>query len=171
MKIFLAAYDPDWPRQFAAEREALRGVAGAAAEIEHIGSTSVPGLAAKPIIDILIGAEDLGQTDCLVPALAGVGYGYVPEYEDELPERRYFEKFRDGRCTHHVHMVVTGSDFWVRHLAFRDFLRAHPEVRADYEALKRRLSERDWRDGNEYADAKTEFIRAVEARARKTGAG
>jgi GrpB-like predicted nucleotidyltransferase (UPF0157 family) len=172
MRITLAGPDPDWPLQFGEERDRLQSGLGAAqARIEHIGSTAVPGLAAKPIIDIMIGVEDLGQADRLIPALVGQGYRHIPEYERELPERRYFEKFRDSRCTHHIHMVVNGSDFWVRHLAFRDFLRAHPEVRAEYEALKRRLCERDWRDGNEYADAKTEFIRAVENQARETGAG
>ena len=136
----------------------------AAAVMEHIGSTAVAGLAAKPVIDILIGLADFGRANALVPSIESLGYEYVSQYETEMPERRFFRKERGGVSNpHHMPtLVANGGEFWQRHLAFRDFLRAHPATADEYAALKRTLAERDWTDTNEYADAKTEFIRRIE---------
>jgi len=163
MKIPLFPYDNEWPRQFERERALLQDALGpAVAAIEHIGSTAVPGLIAKPIIDIMIGLADFDPADRLVPSLVKRGYTYIPQYEDLMPFRRYLEKWQEGRCTHHLHMVALGGEFWIRHLAFRDRLRREPAAAAAYAALKTGFALRDWRDGNEYAEAKTEFIRRME---------
>jgi GrpB-like predicted nucleotidyltransferase (UPF0157 family) len=167
MRVTIANYSPLWPRKFAEEQSRLAAQLPAAAIIEHIGSTAVPGLAAKPVIDILIGLPDFDLADELVPRIVSMAYEYVPKYETELPLRRFFRKERDGIRTHHIHMVGIGTDFWNRHLLFRDHLRAHPEIAAQYAALKLALAERDWRDVNEYADAKTEFIRRIEDEAAR----
>lgn len=167
MTIVIAAYDPAWPRLFA--REAAR-IAEACGErvvaIEHVGSTAVPGLAAKPIIDIMPGVRALADADACIGAMVSLGYEYVSAFEDALPERRYFRRYTDGVRSHHVHMVELGGSFWERHLLFRDYLRAHREVAMEYEQLKRDLA-RIHEDTVSYADAKTDFIQSVEGRARR----
>ena len=168
MKITIADYSPAWPSLFAEEKRLLEGVLGKdAALIEHVGSTSVAGLAAKPIIDIMVGLHDFSVADNLVSKIIGLGYEYIPKYEDVMPYRRFFVRRIDGAATHQIHMVGVGGEFWERHLLFRDFLRANPARASEYAALKRSLAELEWQDTNEYADAKTAFIRAVESEARK----
>jgi GrpB-like predicted nucleotidyltransferase (UPF0157 family) len=166
MKIHLEEYDPQWKVMFLSEKQHLEAVlAEIPCEIAHIGSTSVEGLAAKPIIDILIGMKDFEQAGLLVDALVANDYHYVPAYETMFPERRFFFKEGLDGKSHNVHAVELDSHFWSRHLAFRDYLRANPSVAAEYEALKRELAKREWNDGNEYAQAKGAFIRRIEAEA------
>ena len=143
----------------------LQEILPISAVVEHIGSTSVPGLAAKPIIDMMVGITDFTQADALVPGVQSLGYEYVSQFEVEMPFRRYFRKDNEGVRTHQIHLVALNSEFWNRHLAFREYLKTHPDVAAEYAALKRQLAEQDWQDVNDYADAKTEFIQSVEARA------
>jgi GrpB-like predicted nucleotidyltransferase (UPF0157 family) len=161
MKIVIANYDPNWPTLFEQEKSRLTEVVGDhVLSIQHVGSTSVPGLGAKPIIDIMIAVRSLEEADgfCIRP-IVEIGYEYVQEFERETPQRRYFRKSNEaGVRTHHIHMVVINSDWWIDHLLFRDFLRADGEARRAYEALKRQLAEREWSDRNDYTDAKTEFI-------------
>jgi GrpB-like predicted nucleotidyltransferase (UPF0157 family) len=133
--------------------------------IEHVGSTAVPGLGAKPVIDVLIGVPILIEVERRIPALEAAGYEYVQEYEQQLPDRRYFRKPRFGARAFHVHCVVTGSDFWIRHLAFRDYLRAHPESAAAYYELKRDLARRVSKQ--EYTAAKSLFIETILASAMR----
>lgn len=136
--------------------------------VEHIGSTSVAGLAAKPTIDILAGIYRLSDAPWLVPRMEKLGYAYVQKFEEELPERRYFHYPATGveADLFHAHMVEVGSPFWERHLLFRDFLRGHPEAAREYEALKRKLAELHGSDIVAYTEAKTAFIRKVEDDAR-----
>ena len=168
MKIHIADYSPTWPELFATEKAQLAPLLPEGTLIEHIGSTAVPGLAAKPIIDIMIGLPGFALADALVPGIETLGYQYVSTFESEMPYRRYFRKphvqHTDAARTHHLHMVEIGTDFWHRHLAFRDHLRANPERAAQYAALKRDLAGREWQDMNDYADAKTDFIRAITPR-------
>ncbi len=167
--IIIVDYDPAWPVQAADEIAAIRAALGdQLLAIEHVGSTSVPGLAAKPVIDLMAGIRTLDDAPACVPLLAALGYEFKPVAEDTIPERRYFRKGPVGARTHHLHMVALGGEFWRRHLAFRDALRADPATAADYAALKRRLAA-DFRDDRiGYTEAKTAFIRAVEARAGRT---
>jgi len=165
MKITIAEYSPLWPQMFEEEKTRLEQILPDSAVIEHVGSTSVPGLAAKPIIDIMVGLPDFAQADSLVPQVQSLSYEYVPQFEVEMPFRRYFRKETAGVRTHHIHMVATNSEFWNRHLSFRDYLRAHSNVAAEYAILKRKLAEQEWQDMNAYAASKTEFIRRIEAKA------
>lgn len=166
MRVTLVEYRPEWPGMFEEERGfLLSALAGVAAEVEHVGSTAVRGLAAKPIIDIMVGLADFSLADRVVPKVEALGYEYIQKYEDVMPYRRFFIKERGGARTHQIHMVGIGGEFWERHLLFRDYLRRNPAAAAGYAALKKELAAREWRDVNEYADAKTEFIRGVEREA------
>jgi GrpB-like predicted nucleotidyltransferase (UPF0157 family) len=111
----------------------------------------------------MVGVPELAAVEERIPALEGAGYEYVQEYERQLPERRYFRKPQAGTRLFHVHCVVTGSAFWIRHLAFRDYLRAHPEVAAAYYALKKDLATRVRKA--DYTEAKRPFIERVLASA------
>lgn len=169
-RVTIVPYDPDWPRRFSEECRALAAVfAGREAVIEHVGSTAVPGLGAKPVIDIMVGVPVLVEVERRIPALEAAGYEYVQEYERQLSDRRYFRKPRRGPRAFHLHCVVTGSDFWIRHLAFRDDLRTHPESAAAYYNLKRELAGRVSK--GEYTEAKSAFIEGVLASAMRDREG
>lgn len=161
MPIEIVDYQAAWPGQYEEEKcRILAAIGRYVAAVEHVGSTAVPGLAAKPIIDILVGLRSLADaTNCINP-LNGLGYEYVPEWEAELPERRYFRRVWPRPRTHHIHMVETTSEFWQRQLRFRDHLRAHSEDARAYERLKRELASR-FEVGLDYAAAKSAFIRTI----------
>jgi GrpB-like predicted nucleotidyltransferase (UPF0157 family) len=135
--------------------------------IEHMGSTAVPGLGAKPIIDIMVAIHRLALAERCIEPLASINYEYVPEYEVVMPFRRYFHKGPQHARTHHLHMVEYDSDFWRRHLLFRDFLRAHKAVARQYYHLKKELAARFGTDREAYTEAKTSFIEAIVERAAK----
>jgi GrpB-like predicted nucleotidyltransferase (UPF0157 family) len=162
MKIELSEHNPNWQNIFLKEKSLLESVLPPTAKIEHIGSTSIKNLCAKPIIDILCGLDNFLLADDLVHKIVALNYEYVEEYTSLIPERRYFKK--EG---FHIHMVQNGGQFWERHLLFRDFLRKNENVKNEYASLKRQLAQKDWIDGNEYAVAKTEFIKAIEERAKQ----
>ncbi|TMK64535.1 MAG: GrpB family protein [Actinobacteria bacterium] len=137
--VEIAPYDPRWPEAFAAAESELHTVLRSwVVAIEHIGSTAVPGLPAKPVIDILVGVHTLADNDAIVVAVESLGYEYVPEYEDELPDRRYFRRWAAGRRTHQIHLVErTNTDWWDRHIGFRDWLRTHEDARPHTETTGR----------------------------------
>ena len=165
--IVVESYCAEWPEIFTKEADLIQRFIGTyITVIEHIGSTSVPGLAAKPIIDMLIGVKSLADTPRFVAALQKLDYVYVPEHEADLPERRYLYKQKNGEDTFHLHMVETGSEFFSRHIAFRDYLRSHPESVAEYASLKFRLAREFGSDRAGYTDAKTEFIQSIERAAQ-----
>jgi len=165
MKITIEPYNPNWPLAFEDESKLLlHSINTQGTAVEHIGSTAVQGLSAKSVIDILIGIPDFTQAnDCIAP-IEQLGYTYISEYENTMPYRRFFTKDQDGQRTHHIHLVAIGTEFWDRHLLFRDHLRNHPEDRDAYQQLKLSLATKNWKDGNAYAQAKTEFIRSIEAK-------
>jgi GrpB-like predicted nucleotidyltransferase (UPF0157 family) len=133
--------------------------------LEHVGSTAVPGLGAKPIIDMLLGVGRLAEVEARLPALEALGYEYVPRFESRLPERRFFVGVAPRGRTHHLHGVEIGGSFWQRQLLFRDCLRSEPETAAAYERLKRDLARRHADDRETYTEAKADFIEAVLERA------
>ncbi len=166
MKVEVVDYRPEWAQLFATEKTLLSDALGQPdATIEHIGSTSVPGLAAKPVIDIMIGLPDFSLANSFVPHIVALGYDYIAKYEEIMPERRYFRKLVEDRHTRHIHMVEIGSEFWQRHLLFRDYLRTNAQAVQEYADLKKSLAMREWQDRNEYTDAKTEFIKNTEQQA------
>jgi GrpB-like predicted nucleotidyltransferase (UPF0157 family) len=158
--VRIEPYDPSWPARFEEERAALADVLGdrAVGGVHHVGSTAVPGLDAKPVIDILVGVTDLASSRACIEPLAALGYLYAPYRTSEM---HWFCKPEPARRTHHLHLVPTGSRRFREELAFRDHLRAHPEVAGEYGALKHRLAVRFEFDREAYTDAKEEFIRAV----------
>jgi len=167
-KIILVNYNTKWPDFFKEEKKALMSSIGSFVEhIEHIGSTSIPGISAKPVIDIMIGVNSLAKADAqCVELIRRMGYRHVRQYEREFPFRRYFTKnsLQTGRRTHQIHLLESTHPWFTRHLLFRDYLRAHPDDRVAYEQLKQQLSRR-FTDTNNYAIAKTEFVKAIEAKA------
>lgn len=169
--VEIRPYDPDWVRLFEQESAHLRSClpADLIRRIDHFGSTAVPGLAAKPIVDMLVEVTDLERTRKeVVPLLEAQGYDYLwrPTIGDDgLPFYAWFIKRypKTGVRTHHIHMIEAGVQFavhWER-LLFRDYLIAHPKVAQEYELLKRRLAAESPRNRATYAQAKTSFIERV----------
>lgn len=155
--VVIVDYNPAWPEMYREEERRVLGAIGpCVVAIEHVGSTAVPGLCAKPIIDIMVGIRSLSDAPACLEPLQGLGYEYHPRAEAMLPERRYF-----GRTGYHLHMVEATSDFWRRHIRFRDRLRAEPETALAYGELKQRLAARFGTDRGGYTEAKTEFIEGV----------
>ena len=189
MKIIIEEYTPKWVDDFVTEKNKLeQALEGIGATIEHIGSTSVPGLGAKPIIDILIGLRVEDDLDKVIVPMQQSGYTYFKKYEPMMPYRRLFIKLeplpdkmppaivdigeelvtgKDFRAMVNIHVLVKGTLHWNRHIAFRDFLRAHPDTRDAYDALKKELSLREFKDTLEYNEAKDAFVKEVEQQALK----
>jgi GrpB-like predicted nucleotidyltransferase (UPF0157 family) len=162
--VELVEHDPSWSELYEQEAAKLRPIFDdGVVAIEHIGSTSVPGLCAKPIVDVLIGLRELELTDEQIAAMAEHGYHFLGEHG--LPGRLFFRK---QPRTHHVHVVEYGGDHWERQLTFRDALRSDDEERKRYDAFKRRLAA-EGHPREVYTEMKTPFIREVEARARARG--
>jgi GrpB-like predicted nucleotidyltransferase (UPF0157 family) len=154
------SYDHSWPARFEQEHPGLEKALGDSITggIHHVGSTSVPGLDAKPIIDILVGVADLEASRASIEPLAGVGYMYAPYRPDEM---LWFCKPDPAHRTHHLHLVPTDSSRFRSELAFRDYLRTHPEVAEEYATLKRRLASQFEHNRAAYTEAKADFIRDV----------
>jgi GrpB-like predicted nucleotidyltransferase (UPF0157 family) len=160
--VVIAPYSPEWPKKFASEKkELLSAFLPDHVNVEHVGSTAVPGLGAKPIVDIMLGATSLTVIERRIEDLAAIGYRYVPEFESVLPQRRYFVKPAIGPANFHLHAVETGSPFWVDDLAFRDSLRNDAALARAYLALKQQLAARFGDDPDGYTVAKASFIRGV----------
>lgn len=159
--IVVTDYHPNWPCLYEREAAEIRRILGPLlVSIHHIGSTAVPGLAAKPIIDILPVVTDIRAVDALKPAFEDIGYEYMGEFG--IPGRRYLRKGGDER-THQLH--IFGRDHAAdirRHLAVRDYLRAHPEAARDYGELKQDLAARFPYDIEGYCDGKDAFVGALE---------
>ncbi len=177
-EVAIVAYDPRWPASFRAEKAHLLSCLpnDLIRRIEHFGSTAVPGLAAKPIVDVLVEVTDLEATKTLIaPVLELQGYDYFwrPTHGDDGPPFYAWFIKRDaesGVRTHHVHMVEAHfTQHWDR-LLFRDYLIEHPEVAREYEVLKIRLSKAS-RDRVAYTEGKTEFILRVTEQAKRRCGG
>jgi len=167
-EVVIVDYDPAWPTRFEEEREALGRVLAPwlAGPIEHIGSTAIPGLAAKPVIDIMAGVETLEGSRDAIDAAATLGYCYFP-YQASV--RHWMCKPSDAFRTHHLHLVPVGSPQWMRPIAFRNYLRTHDDVAADYEQLKRGLAQKFRFDREAYTEAKRVFIDAITQEAIASG--
>lgn len=163
MLIKVVPYNPQWPDQFQREASSIQHqLQDGVVHIHHIGSTSVPGLMAKPIIDIILEVRDLASLDRQQAKMEEIGYEVMGEYG--ISGRRYFRKGGDQR-THHVHAFATGDPHIKRHLAFRDYLIAHKEVAKAYGELKREIASRIQHSMEHYGDAKGPFVQEHEAKA------
>lgn len=180
MKVELHPHTPRWQEAFARHRERIgRALAAFPASIDHIGSTSLGDIAAKPVIDILVGLDAGVALDAVVTPLCAAGYTYVGKFTAGMPYRRFFAELvalgatplptmlgpddtlafgRDYTSVAHIHVMARGSHHWTRHIAFRDYLRAHADVRAAYEALKLKIAEIDFDDPLDYNAHKEDFI-------------
>ncbi|MFD1630695.1 GrpB family protein [Pseudopedobacter beijingensis] len=183
-------YNPAWKNQFNTLKEELETLLQPIkASVEHIGSTSVEGLAAKPLIDILIGLENEADLDKVPALLQGKNYVYYEKYNEDMPYRRFFVALTDqpeklGVPAHigpddeiplrlhdhslriaHIHTIPQRSGHWLRHIAFREYLRTHPAVKNEYQALKEKLVQQEWEDGNDYNEGKDAFLKEYEKKA------
>lgn len=168
-EIVITEYDPNWVLLFEQESAQIRAVLDGAliTRIEHFGSTAVPGLAAKPIIDLLVGVRSLAEArQVAIPQLERLGYGYW--FENPNSQRMFFVKGLSANSsrTHHIHMVEPNSVLWER-LLFRDYLRQHSDEAARYAQLKYYLAQRFSNDREAYTTSKAEYIGSVMQKARQ----
>jgi GrpB-like predicted nucleotidyltransferase (UPF0157 family) len=172
--IVVVDYDPEWPRQFDRVREALlAAAAGIAVSVEHVGSTAVPGLASKPVIDVDLVVESPSTIAAVIERLDGLGYEHVGDLG--IPDREAFRRppaagpGEDGagplQVDHHLYVVCRGGAELARHLAFRDSLRSDQALAREYAELKRSLAATLGHDREAYTEGKTEFVRAALGRA------
>jgi len=162
--IDVVPYDPCWAEHYQAEREALRRVFGQEAfAFDHIGSTSIPGIKAKPVIDILVTVRDIGRMDAYQDTMIALGYQAKGEFG--IPGRRFFIKGGEEHRSHHVHIFERGHPEIARHLNFCAYLRANPVEAARYSALKEALAYKFRHDPESYTEGKSEMIREIDREA------
>lgn len=191
IKINLETFNESWQKEYFQESDyLLNAISPLKAKIEHIGSTSLSDGIAKPIIDILIGMDNEESVEQATEILTKKGYIYYEVYKTISPERSHLVKVNKSihiqRITNfeddiideigvirkfHLHITKYNSNFWNRHVAFRDFLRENYNVRHEYFNLKKELAKKDWRNMQEYAESKTPFIRNIENRIFKANSG
>ncbi len=161
-KVIVVPYDPNWHRTFLVESQQLAiALDKNMVNIHHIGSTSIPTIYAKPIIDILIEVKNLAKVDDRNQAIEALGYIGMGEFG--IIGRRFFKKDNaEGIRTHHIHTFETGSPQIDRHLAFRDYLISHPETALEYSKLKQQLAQKYPHDIESYMDGKAEFISEID---------
>jgi GrpB-like predicted nucleotidyltransferase (UPF0157 family) len=156
--IHIVEYDPEWPARFEREAALVRTALGTCcAGIEHVGSTAVPGLAAKPIIDMAVECSIYPPEAGLIAALAGLGYRHRGEFG--VVGRHFFSKGRPR--TFHLHLLPVGGEVGQRQIAFRDFLRNHPEAAREYASVKRQAAEGRVLESADYVQAKGPFVAAI----------
>ena len=162
--VRIVGYDPAWPALADAELRRVKAALGeVAVRLEHIGSTAVPGLAAKPIVDLQLSVAAIEQRAAYVESLERLGYLFVPA--PLSPDLHFFAKPRERPRTHHLHVCEAGGEHEIRHLAVRDFLRTHDDEAARYAALKRQVVARHPQDRLAYIEGKDEYVAGLEARA------
>lgn len=161
-KIAIEKYTALWKIAYENEyRVLIKSIKESTIKIEHIGSTSVEGLDAKPIIDIMIGLENFDTASNHITSLENLGYEYISEHEERMPYRKFFIKESNGERTHHVYLVGFETDFWNDHLNFRNHLRANEKDRQEYLKFKIALAKKKWKSGSEYENAKSKFIQKI----------
>ena len=189
MKIQIEEYDPEWGNIFGELKQELSEILSFLSPVvEHIGSTAVPGLAAKPIIDVALGIRTVRHLDKTVGPLTNAGYIYYKAFNGGMPNRRLFVGLKNRtdssnfpiifddaeliphaeinklrKC--HIHVWEYGSSDWVRHIAFREYLKHHPGTKEAYGKLKWKLGFEEWEHGMAYNDGKNDFVKAVQAHA------
>ena len=189
MKIEIEKYNPKWIEEFLKIKQELTSILKFLnPKIEHIGSTSIQSLSAKPIIDILIGINKNSQLDLTIDPMIQNKFIYYKVYDKDMPKRRFYVGLKDKstlkkfnsiyskndeiphkkihslkKC--HIHIWEYGCSEWNRHIAFRDYLKQYSKIKQEYEILKLQLSKKDWINGNEYNNAKNYFIKKIESKA------
>jgi len=168
--VAIVDYDVDWPGLYELERERLNsGLGDIALHYEHIGSTSVPGLAARPVLDIAVGLRRLEDAEICIPALHTLGYTYNPNFKAASSERRFFWRWAPEVHMHHLYLVPVNSSLWLKPILFRDYLRCHPYEALWYGAVKRALAEQCGDDIEAYRRGKTVFMESILLKAQQGG--
>ncbi len=159
-EIKIEDYNRDWVSEFEQEKTRIMTVLqGHRLYVEHIGSTAVKGLAAKPVLDIMAGVRHLDEVETFIQPLRSIGYEFVAH--KEFPKRRFFRKGQWRAGTHHLHFYEFGSEQWKNQLAFRNYLSTHSHVRQQYQQLKQDLAKKHSYDRTRYTEAKAPFIHNV----------
>jgi GrpB-like predicted nucleotidyltransferase (UPF0157 family) len=161
--VTLHAYNPQWPALFAAEHDRLLDLFPQMVAVEHIGSTAVEGLSAKPIIDLIAGVASMEAALLLAEPLCQSGYTTSVDFNASLTDRQWFMRWADGHRTHHLHVVVHEGAVWQGRLKFRDALRGNAELAAQYLQLKQRIASEHAQDREAYTQAKTALVQSVVA--------
>ena len=159
--LTIVPYQSGWVELFEQEADRLRNALGEnALRIEHIGSTSIPGMMAKPIIDMMAAVESLNEAAKFIPVVEALGYEYKPH--DTVPERKFFAKEPNPEIrSHHLNLAELDSGFWKDQIAFRDYLRKHKQMAVGYVELKKRLAEEYGQTGQLNLEGKTPFVTKV----------
>jgi len=158
--VRIAPYHPEWAEHFRREEELLLKLMGQTAlDIRHIGSTSIVGMPAKPIVDILVGLETLSLLEPFVENLNQIGY--QDRGDGGEPGRRYFVKGPEEKRTHHLNFCELNGIFWTRHIVFRDYLEMHPGTASQYAALKQELAAKFANDRRAYTNGKEKFVLSI----------
>lgn len=161
-QVRIFPYDPKWPEKYEMERERLVALFPEAfLALEHVGSTAVPGMAAKPIVDMIGGVRSLEEADALLPVLCQNGYSTSAEFNATLADQRWLMKHAMGHRTHHLHLLIHKGGEWRRKIAFRNSLRMNPDVARRYQELKANLAEAMGSDREAYTSAKAEFVEEI----------
>jgi len=164
-KIVVVPHENHWSEKFQMEAERLKTAMPETVKIHHIGSTSVPGLAAKPIIDMIMEVENIERVDGWNERF--IELGYIVKGENGISRRRYFIHGTEEKRSYHLHVFEKGNPEIVRHLAFRDYMMAHCEEAEAYATLKKELAEKYTYDGTLYTEGKNEFVRSVDEKAKE----
>ncbi|PER17804.1 hypothetical protein CN912_01720 [Bacillus cereus] len=164
-KIVVVPHENHWSEKFQMEAKRLKSAMPETVKIHHIGSTSVPGLAAKPIIDMIMEVENIERVDGWNERF--IELGYIVKGENGISRRRYFIHGTEEKRLYHLHVFEKGNPEIVRHLAFRDYMMAHCEEAEAYATLKRELAEKYTYDGTLYTEGKNEFVRNVDEKAKE----
>jgi GrpB-like predicted nucleotidyltransferase (UPF0157 family) len=158
--VVVVAHDPKWAADFEEEKERIvSALADRALEVEHVGSTAIPGLAAKPVLDVAVALQSINEPQEAIRLLEAAGYERRPA--GDFPGRLFLRRFEGARRMSHLSLAELGSGFWREHLAFRDALRADPELADRYADLKRSLAAAYGSDREAYTEGKNSFVREV----------
>ncbi len=165
--VIIVKYNPKWPELFREERERISTkISELGIHVEHIGSTAVPGLGAKPIIDIMVGIESLSDIDKCITLLKGIGYSLEVKKAEDDSERKALVKSIDGTKVQ-LYLVEMNTESWKRNILLREYLRGHPETAKEYNKLKVELAKKYKDDQIAYSEGKAKFIKKVESKASK----
>jgi len=166
--VKLSPYRKEWPKIYKEEEKLLREAAGSfVIDIQHVGSTSVPGLVSKPIIDIAVAVKDLKEGEKCIAPITNLGYEYKLDKVTDSTIHHYFSKGGYYNRTHHIHLEEWKSKIWYNHILFRDYLRMHNDIMNEYAELKIKLAEKFPFDRVSYRAGKDKFIEPIIERAKK----
>lgn len=163
-KVEVVSYNPNWKKMYKEESEKVKNILNdIIIDIHHIGSTSIPGIKAKPVIDILVEVKNIEVVDRYNNKMKELGYEAMGEHG--IPKRRFFRK-RENKRTHHIHIFQVGNEEIERHINFKEYLVAHPDKAREYSKLKEKLANKYTHDVENYINSKSDFIKEIDRKAK-----